>query len=113
MLQRDTEQIALLQQQQQALQQQVDSMENLLQHTNILPQKSIRRIQKPDTIRLFPLENTPITPPVVGKILTRFKDPLQNGGVSDGIYIKTVNNAQVIAPFDGYVAYVGAFNNVG
>ncbi len=112
-LTRDAKTIANLQQQQHTLQQQIESLQNIPQRVQPLHNRLDNRHIRPQRIRLFPMENTPITPPVAGKIITKFQQPLKNGAVSDGIYIKTLANAQVVAPFDGYVAFVGAFNALG
>ena len=110
---RDTHIIAHLQRQQHTLQQQVAQLEKSLQQAKQQQNYNNNRYIRPQNIRPFPMENSPITTPVVGTITTKFNRPMKNGNISDGVYIKTLPNAQVVAPFDGYVAFVGAFSNLG
>ena len=49
--------------------------------------------------------------PARGPVVTKFHDELSKGVVSNGIDIKTVAKAQVIAPFDGTVMFAGPFKN--
>lgn len=52
-----------------------------------------------------------LTRPARGSIVTAFHAELSRGVVSNGIDIKTVSNAQVIAPYDGTVMFAGPFKN--
>ena len=49
--------------------------------------------------------------PARGPITTYFHDELSKGVISNGIDIKTVSNAQVIAPYDGTVIFAGPFKS--
>lgn len=51
--------------------------------------------------------------PVMGKIVTKYGEELSKGVSSKGITIKTRNQAQVIAPFDGVVMFAGPFRGYG
>ena len=52
-----------------------------------------------------------LTRPARGAVVTAFHAELSKGVVSNGIDIKTVSNAQVIAPYDGTVMFAGPFKN--
>ncbi|MBP5352133.1 MAG: peptidoglycan DD-metalloendopeptidase family protein [Alphaproteobacteria bacterium] len=52
-----------------------------------------------------------LTRPARGYTITKFHDELSKGVVSNGIDIKTVSKAQVIAPYDGTVMFAGPFKN--
>lgn len=51
--------------------------------------------------------------PVRGKIVTRYGEETSKGVSAKGITIKTRDMAQVIAPFDGSVLFVGPFRGYG
>ncbi|MCQ2734596.1 MAG: peptidoglycan DD-metalloendopeptidase family protein [Alphaproteobacteria bacterium] len=49
--------------------------------------------------------------PARGPVVTKFHAELSKGVISNGIDIKTVSKAQVIAPYDGTVIFAGPFKN--
>lgn len=49
--------------------------------------------------------------PARGPIVTSFHDELSKGVISNGIDIKTMPKAQIIAPYDGTVIFAGPFKN--
>lgn len=110
-LHRDTKVLQDLQKRQDILRQEVNTLQSLLKR--LQEQRQKHTTATPANMRKFPLPKNPITRPVQGKIIVTFNQKLKNGAVSDGIAIRTLANAQVIAPFDGYVAYAGTFKQSG
>jgi len=51
--------------------------------------------------------------PVVGKVVSRYGQANENGVTERGIKVLTRPSAQVIAPYEGQVAYVGEFRGYG
>ena len=51
--------------------------------------------------------------PVRGSIITQYGEELSKGVNSKGIVIKTRDNAQVVAPYDGTVVFSGPFKGYG
>lgn len=51
--------------------------------------------------------------PVSGRIVIQYGDKVDSGAKSQGIKIETRQNAQIVAPFDGTVAYAGPFRHYG
>jgi len=51
--------------------------------------------------------------PARGRVVTQFGHAGDDGTVSKGIAIQTRNDAQVIAPYDGQVAFAGPFRGYG
>ena len=51
--------------------------------------------------------------PVRGEIITQYGQELSKGVTSKGIVIKTRDNAQVVAPYDGTVVFSGPFKGYG
>ena len=51
--------------------------------------------------------------PVRGNLITAYGQELSKGVTSKGIVIKTRNNAQVVAPYDGTVVFSGPFKGYG
>lgn len=49
--------------------------------------------------------------PARGPVVTKFHAEMSKGVISNGIDIKTVSKAQVIAPYDGTVIFAGPFKN--
>jgi septal ring factor EnvC (AmiA/AmiB activator) len=76
------------------------------------------RLQRPDGFRNFPdvahlgPQNTVFTP-ARGRIVTHFGDPTETGGASKGLVLETRPGAQVVAPFDGRIAFEGPFRSYG
>jgi septal ring factor EnvC (AmiA/AmiB activator) len=76
------------------------------------------RLQQPAGFRNFPdlahlgPQNT-VFAPARGRIVTHFGDPTETGGVSKGLVLETRPGAQVVAPFDGRIAFEGPFRSYG
>jgi septal ring factor EnvC (AmiA/AmiB activator) len=51
--------------------------------------------------------------PVVGKIVSRYGQANENGVTERGIKLVTLPSAQVVAPYEGLVAFVGEFRGYG
>ncbi|MQX37519.1 murein hydrolase activator EnvC family protein [Roseospira navarrensis] len=51
--------------------------------------------------------------PVRGEVLTRYGEPDPVGSSSKGVTIRTRDGAQVVAPYDGTVAFAGPFRGYG
>ncbi|MBB4286565.1 murein hydrolase activator EnvC family protein [Roseospira goensis] len=51
--------------------------------------------------------------PARGPLLTRYGEPDDMGGASKGVTVRTRPGAQVVAPFDGTVAFAGPFRGYG
>jgi len=51
--------------------------------------------------------------PVTGSVVTSYGEETAKGVTSKGIYIKTRNLAQVVAPYDGSVVFAGPFKGYG
>ncbi len=76
----------------------------------------IARLTQPDEIRSFPDEHGSLRLPVTGTLVTRYGEPLERAGVvedSRGIVMRARGEAQVVATFDGEVAYAGPFRGYG
>jgi septal ring factor EnvC (AmiA/AmiB activator) len=65
----------------------------------------------PDIAHLGP-ENT-VFAPARGRIVTHFGDPTETGGASKGLVLETRAGAQIVAPFDGRIAFEGPFRSYG
>ena len=51
--------------------------------------------------------------PVVGRLAVRYGHPIANGQTHKGLTLKTGKSAQVIAPYEGKVAFSGPFRSYG
>lgn len=51
--------------------------------------------------------------PAVGQIVIGYGARLQQGGLSDGVTIRTRRAAQVISPYDGEIEFAGPFRSYG
>ena len=76
------------------------------------------RMQQPASFRNFPDAGhidarNPIFAPARGRILTHFGDPTDTGGPSKGLELETRPGAQIVAPFDGRIAFEGPFRSYG
>jgi septal ring factor EnvC (AmiA/AmiB activator) len=77
-----------------------------------------QRMQQPANFRNFPDAGridakNPIFAPARGRILTHFGDATDTGGASKGLVLETRPGAQIVAPFDGRIAFEGPFRSYG
>jgi septal ring factor EnvC (AmiA/AmiB activator) len=77
-----------------------------------------QRMQQPANFRNFPDAGridarNPIFAPARGRILTHFGDATDTGGQSKGLVLETRPGAQIVAPFDGRIAFEGPFRSYG
>ena len=72
-------------------------------------------IDKPNNVRPFPItpSSTALVMPARGKLILRYGQAAESGQATKGITIATRDAAQVVAPFDGLVAYAGEFRGYG
>ena len=70
-------------------------------------------LAKPEGIRPFPNKASQLALPVRGTLIRHYGDDLEIGGTSKGISVRARADAQVIAPFDGKVAFAGTFREFG
>jgi septal ring factor EnvC (AmiA/AmiB activator) len=76
------------------------------------------RMQRPAGFRNFPdltqigAQNV-VFAPARGHIVTHFGDPTETGGASKGLVLETRPGAQIVAPFDGRIAFEGPFRSYG
>lgn len=63
--------------------------------------------------RSFPSARGIMKKPVIGNIVELFGRPNESGGRTRGVKFATRINAQVIAPFDGTIAFAGPFRGYG
>jgi septal ring factor EnvC (AmiA/AmiB activator) len=81
---------------------------------NALPE----RMERPAGFRNFP-DSANLGPqnvvfaPARGHIVTHFGDPTETGGASKGLVLETRPGAQIVAPFDGRIAFEGPFRSYG
>lgn len=78
--------------------------------------RQIARLTRPEDIREFPEQRSSLRLPVSGRIVTRYGEKMRRDGVATsakGIVIATRDSAQVVAPYDGKVAYAGPFKGYG
>ena len=76
------------------------------------------RMERPAGFRDFPDAaaigpRTPVFAPARGRIVTHFGDPTETGGTSKGLVLETRPGAQIVAPFDGRIAFEGPFRSYG
>ena len=70
-------------------------------------------IERPDGIRPFPTKKGQLASPVSGKLVQKYGEDTPQGGQSRGVSLQARAQAQVIAPFDGKVAFAGSFLEYG
>ncbi len=79
-----------------------------------LPRETARTPTKPPDLKPFSQARGTMPFPVVGTLKKRYGEDSEGpGGTSKGIVIATRANGQVIAPFDGIVAFAGPFRGYG
>jgi septal ring factor EnvC (AmiA/AmiB activator) len=66
----------------------------------------------PKTLHSFD-KNAALTVPVAGAVTQRFGQSNELGTPSQGMTLAAVGNAEVVAPFDGQVDYIGPFRGYG
>jgi septal ring factor EnvC (AmiA/AmiB activator) len=71
------------------------------------------RISRPRELRPFPTQTASLTLPARGTLEIRFGDRTATGAKSRGLTFRTRPGAQVVAPFDGKVAFAGRFRSYG
>ncbi|MGK0265971.1 MAG: septal ring factor EnvC (AmiA/AmiB activator) [Maricaulis sp.] len=54
-----------------------------------------------------------LRPPAAGEVVRRFADVAEDGTASEGIFIRTRSQAQVVSPFDARVEFAGPFSTYG
>jgi septal ring factor EnvC (AmiA/AmiB activator) len=85
---------------------------------NVTPPVPAGRMQQPANFRNFP-DVAQLGPqyrvfaPARGHIVTHFGDPTETGGASKGLVLETRPGAQIVAPFDGRIAFEGPFRSYG
>jgi len=75
-----------------------------------------RPLQRPETARDFPAQPAAVLRmPAEGRIALRYgeADSARTEAASQGLVIETRPGAQVVAPFDGKIAYAGRFRRYG
>jgi septal ring factor EnvC (AmiA/AmiB activator) len=77
-----------------------------------------QRMQRPASLRNFPDAaridaQNPVFAPARGRILTQFGGPSDTGGSSKGLELETRPGAQIVAPYDGRIAFEGPFRSYG
>ena len=111
-------------------------LSELTQMAAVMPSLSPRRIELPDTIPAphmrptrdliaarapaEPLETLRfadargrLRPPAAGDVVRRFAELAEDGTASEGIFIRTRSEAQVVSPFDARVEFAGPFSTYG
>lgn len=82
-----------------------------------LAENKTETIQQPPAITVastgFRLAKGTLPMPARGKIITAYGEQMVKGVSAKGITIRTRNQAQVIAPFDGAVIFAGPFRGYG
>lgn len=67
---------------------------------------------RPESVRAFP-SSGPITRPVTGPVVLSYGQDTGFGQTSKGVTIRTRSDAQIVAPFDGRIAFAGPFRDLG
>ena len=76
--------------------------------------RQLARLTPPASLRPFPEADASLTMPVRGRVVRLYGQESQAAGSTDkGISIRARAGAQVVAPFDGKVAYAGPFRGYG
>ncbi len=111
-------------------------LSELTHMAEVMPNLSPRRIEVPDTIPAphmrpardlvaarapdEPLQTLRfadargrLRPPAAGEVVRRFAEVAGDGTASEGIFIRTRAEAQVVSPFDARVEFAGPFSTYG
>ncbi|HMA15201.1 MAG TPA: peptidoglycan DD-metalloendopeptidase family protein, partial [Kiloniellaceae bacterium] len=76
--------------------------------------RQVARLTPPPSLRPFPETDASLAMPVRGRVVRLFGQESPNPGSTDrGISIAARAGAQVVAPFDGKIAYAGPFRGYG
>lgn len=76
--------------------------------------EQVARLTPPDSLRAFPEIEASLTMPVRGRVVRLYGQESAAAGATDkGISIRARIGAQVVAPFDGKIAYAGPFRGYG
>lgn len=76
--------------------------------------QQLARLAPPASMRPFPQSEASLTLPVRGEVVRLYGQESRSPGSTDkGISIRARAGAQVVAPFDGQVAYAGPFRGYG
>ncbi len=75
----------------------------------------VAALARPVNVRPFPKQpdTAPLVMPARGRIVTVYGQRDKSGTVSKGLSIATRHAAQIVAPYDGRVAYAGVFRRYG
>ncbi|MEO3428165.1 peptidoglycan DD-metalloendopeptidase family protein [Pelagibius sp. CAU 1746] len=74
----------------------------------------VARLTRPASLRPFPEAGASLTVPVRGEVVRLYGQDSDTPGSTDkGISIRARPGAQVVAPFDGKIAYAGPFRGYG
>tara|TARA_R110002096_G_scaffold358874_2_gene551969 strand:- start:1338 stop:2564 length:1227 start_codon:yes stop_codon:yes gene_type:complete len=111
-------------------------LSELTHMAEVMPNLSPRRIELPDTIPAphmrpardlvaarapdEPLQTLRfadargrLRPPAAGEVVRSFAEVAEDGTASEGIFIRTRSEAQVVSPFDARVEFAGPFSTYG
>jgi len=76
--------------------------------------RQVARLTPPASLRPFPEAPSSLTMPVRGRVVRLYDQESETAGAATkGISIQARSGAQVVAPFDGKVAYAGPFRGYG
>jgi len=76
--------------------------------------RQVARLTKPESLRPFPERQASLTLPVRGEVVRLYGQESDTGGTTaKGISIRCRADAQVVAPYDGQIAYAGPFRGYG
>lgn len=76
--------------------------------------QQVARLTRPASLRPFPDNQASLTMPVRGRVVRLYgQESDLPGATSKGISIQSRSGAQVVAPFDGKIAYAGPFRGYG
>ncbi len=76
--------------------------------------EQMARLAPPRSLRPFPEKRASLTMPMRGRIVQLYGQPdSTQGETAKGIRIRGLPGAQIVAPFDGRIAYAGEFRGYG
>ncbi|MBB4312327.1 murein hydrolase activator EnvC family protein [Roseospira marina] len=91
----------------------VDSPPDVTEVAMVTDPGPLTPLPEPMTVRAFATGKGAMPIPARGSIVTRYGQPDALGGASKGLTVNTRAGAQVVAPFDGTVAFAGPFRGYG